>query len=361
MGGDYLVASAYTSRGEGAVRDIDGQSYSTPPARYAPTYRRYYPRHVEWFVAGADFSGAEAIKQAIMAHGAIGTCMYWGSGFYQSAVNSHYQPPTDSRDPNHSIAIAGWDDNRATQAPSPGAWLCKNSWGTSYHDAGYFWISYYDKHCCRHPEMGAVSFRDVTPFAYSNVYYHDYHGWRDTFETNSAFNAFSAVTNELLTAVSFFTATNNAAFTVSVYRRFAAGSLSGLRSTQSGAFAHPGLHTVDLDVPVVLRAGDAFYIRLDLSAGGQPFDRTSTVDVLLERPGPNLPYDGEFFRDMGKMARTRGTTVVSAASGGESYYWDGAVWQDLTNLNETANFCIKGLTLTGEFEERHGGMLLMVR
>jgi hypothetical protein len=307
FGGDYLVTSAYLTRNEGAVRDIDGQSFDDPPLRYDPSYHYYYPSHIEWYTTDDNLTNIETIKLNLITHGVV-----------------HYQPPDDTEDPNHAVAIIGWNDTKVTQAPLPGAWLCKNSWGEGWGLDGYFWISYYDKVCGKHPEMGAISFQDVRYKPYNSTYYHDYHGWRDTMtDVSEAFNAFTPHHADELKAVSFFTATDNVDYTITIYDTFSNGELTDELISTSGTYAYKGFHTVELPQLILRSAGDDFYIYVSLSDGGHAYDRTSEVPVLL-----------------GQRSRVM---VHSTANPGESYYKQASTWEDLYTFNNTANFCIKGL------------------
>ncbi|MBN1338826.1 MAG: hypothetical protein JXA03_05845 [Bacteroidales bacterium] len=338
QGGDYRVTTAYLSRLEGAVRDSDGQSYSTPPLRSDSGFHFYYPLDVEWYTAGPNLENMDLIKSKIMEHGVMATCMCYNSTFINNQYE-HYQPPASTLDPNHSVAIVGWNNNRVTQAPLPGAWLCKNSWGSAWGNSGYFWISYYDKHACRNPEMGAVSFIHTNLLPFDSAYYHDYHGWRDTLTScNEAFNAFTAAVNERLEAVNFFTCIDSVSYNVVIYDDFMNGELQNPLAFISGFAAHTGLHTCLVDPVVMLAGGDDFFVYLKVSKGGIAYDRTSDVPVLLG-------------------ADTR-ATVPSTASQGESYYMSSKGWLDFYNYPDpsgylnTGNFCIKALV-------KHAGPLFL--
>jgi parallel beta-helix repeat protein len=217
--------------------------------------------------------------------------------------------------------------------------------------------------------MGAVSFQEVEPLAYDHIYYHDYHGWRKTKTgCSQAFNAFIATGQEPITAVSFYTAADNVTYTVRIYDRFEGGELLDKLSAKSGSFEHIGFHTVDLDTPVILTENDDFYIYLELSAGGQAYDCSSYIKLLLDTPdettytepadtqGPvpaeaekyaeaqkyrELDYAGSF--KMSFAENSSGVFVESSSQPGQSFYRSGPTWLDLYNFNNTANFCIKAL------------------
>ena len=342
-GGDYLITSAYVTRGEGAVycaaandaTEYDSVWYATAPARFDSSYELFYPRDIEWYVAGSDLSNINTIKEKIMTEGVMGTCMYYSGSYIHNygSYYAHYQPPTSTSDPNHAIAIVGWDDAKVTPAPLPGAWLCKNSWGSGWGpEGGYFWISYYDKHSCQNPEMGAVSFQDVELHPYNYTYYYDYHGWRDELSgVSEAFNAYEANGDEAIQAVSFYTTEDDVTYEVKIYDRFEGGALLDELSYVTGTIEYTGYHTISLPSPVVLGADDDFYVYVKILTGGQSIDRTSDVPVLL-----------------GAHSRT---IVKSISHAGESFYWNGGAWVDLYDYSfsdptwdHTANFCIKAFT-----------------
>jgi hypothetical protein len=79
-----------------------------------------------------------SIKQKIYDHGAVAAAVYCDS--YMQAYTGGCFTRTASGSVNHAITLCGWDDNKC--GTGVGAWKVKNSWGTSWGEAGFMWCKY---------------------------------------------------------------------------------------------------------------------------------------------------------------------------------------------------------------------------
>jgi uncharacterized delta-60 repeat protein len=310
-GGNYYMSEAYLSRWDGPVSEADDPYHDSDDRPSPGGPPQYYVREV------LEFDSDSELKDGLMTYGAIGTVMYMNTTYYNATAHTYYYSGTANA--NHGVTIVGWDDSKAVPgAPGAGAWLIKNSWGTAWGDGGYFWLSYYDSRGAN----DGFSFTDaVAPSTFEKVYYHDYFGNIGGWNVSYGFNAYTASSEQDLTAVQFWTMADGAFYEVRVYDTFAGGQLTGLLGSTSGTSTFAGLHTDNLVAPVHLTAGNDFYIYLHITDGGT---------YPLASDWANAGYNSS-----------------CTASPGQSYYSsDGYTWKDLTTLDSTANFSIRGLVTT---------------
>jgi hypothetical protein len=333
------MVAAYLARGAGPLTGAQAP-YSlmanyTPAGQMAP----YYVRDIEWYHTAAD------IKTAVMEYGAVATCWGVNSPTEKTAWNStlnndvFYDPgpavpdpaPGYLNQPTHAVAIVGWNDSVQTPGGT-GAWIIRNSWGTTDQHVGISYNDFYtgndapDTGACG---AGAVSFHNVVPNTYQQIYYHNEFGWTAEQPHACAFNHFTADQNGSLKSVSFYTTGDSVGYTVSIYEQFQNGVLGQLAASVSGSEAFEGFHTIDLPRLVPLVQGQDFYIELQTSNGQQANDGDISLRQLL---------------DFQTVSSDADTTSLP----GESYYSDnGTSWTDLYSVDSmhSENFAIDGLTV----------------
>ena len=332
-GGNALMSTAYLARWAGPVltsQDGFDDSY-TPPGLVAQ-------KHVQdvLYIPPRTSSGDnDAIKSAVMADGAVYTSMYADSGMCSSDYSEYYNPDNasyyfhGSQPQDHAVDIVGWDDDYPAsyfsadgvtdEPPGNGAFIVRNSWGTWWGDAGYFYVSYYDA------DFGYdlnAAFDDAESTGNFNaIYQYDPLGWTDEVgygdgsTTDWAANQFTARASDQLAAVSFYAAAPGTTYTV-----YAGDSLSSLTAAGSGTLAM-GYHTVNLSSSLQLTSGAPF-----------------VVAVRLTTPGDIYPIPVEYpVNGAGGVTSAPGESYVSA---------DGTTWADLTDEGgcEEANVCLKAFT-----------------
>ncbi len=85
-------------------------------------------------ISGETAAGLAEMKRWLATKGPLIAVMdiYPDILWYSSGV---YKPNIEIQIGQHCVCVVGYDDNQQ-------AWLCKNSWGTSWGEHGFFWIAY---------------------------------------------------------------------------------------------------------------------------------------------------------------------------------------------------------------------------
>ncbi len=226
-------------------------------------------------ISGSTIAPTAVIKQYLMDYGPIHTTVFAGDDSQPTwrdqvagydGTGALFYAGTDA--PNHSVLIVGWDDS-IIHAGGQGAWIIKNSWGTTWGgtcdygtERGYFYIAY------ESANVGMYS-SFVKAFMVNDdqmgLLYHDEGGYTSAFgglgTVMWGMGAFTATSETKLHRVEFWTSDATVDVDVYVYDVFSGGALNTLlTSSLDNAFSEPGYHYVELDEPLPLTTGETFYV-----------------------------------------------------------------------------------------------------
>ncbi len=335
MGGNIQRASGYLTRWSGPI--LEGTDTYPSDNKGRPLLETTGIKHVQEIIFIPKRKTAldnDTIKQMIMQYGAVHSSYNSSSQYYSDGKKTYYTPiEKPAKSGGHAITIVGWNDdydksNFVITPEGNGAFICKNSYGEATGENGYFYISYYDKSLAI-KSMSAVYCNPEEVDNYNSVYQYDPLGPLTSISGSSEFSYCANVfpekgkttqSNELLTAVSFYTHTQGMKYDIFIIPDYTDSTdfLNMKDPVLSGTMKYAGYHTVDLKEAISIEKGKRFAVVVKLTSIG------GDARQYVEKP---LSY------------------AKAKANEDESYFsYDGKLWEDLHKKAENTNACIKAFT-----------------
>lgn len=320
--GEYTMAMAYLLAWQGPVFEAedpfgDGMS----PEGLVPE------KHVQeiQLIKGKDY---EQIKEYVFKYGGVETSLYstirntYDTGkYYNDETYGYCYIGTEK--PNHEVVIVGWDDNYSkenftTEVEGDGAFICQNSWGESFGDGGYFYVSYYDTNIGSH---NVIYTKVESTDNYDRIYQSDLCGWVGQVGYNRpeiyGANVFSALGDEDIEACGFYATGQNTSYEVYFVDNFTSQSdIKMEQKVAEGTLKNAGYYTIPFDEKKHVTLGEKY-----------------AVVVYLNTPEATNPMAVEYAGDE--------VTADAVIDDGEGYISPSGVFWERVEENSKCNLCIK--------------------
>lgn len=297
-----------------------------------------------------------AVSAVIKTKDSVATC-------YNAEHSAYYVPSSLLEVSDHAITIVGWDDNfskdnfKENNKPvHNGAYIVLNSWGETFGDNGYFYISY-DDAFIESNVYGIDDMEEINEENQNKIYEYDELGMtltinalsddsREYLDSAYVANVFSRDDNseeyEYLTQVGIFL---GSAEGIEIYVNPTGDDLANyeLVASYTGNNAlETGYHTLELGSPVPL-TGDKFAV----------------IVKYINSEITRIPLECNLY-ESGLTDEAENSYITAKSNAGESFYskdgenWDDLLGYDLTGSGEyilkDTNACIKALTISSDTE-----------
>jgi len=290
-GNNYMLASLFSQKGIVLESDDQYVAANTTCNSTCP----YNKTLLDWrIISGGSIPNTTVLKNYIYTYGPVYTAVNADSGHgFDSGYDGSYTFNYTSSGTNHAVLIVGWSNSlppdQVTNQTGDG-WIVKNSWGADWGDNGYFYMHYTAANIGMYSSF-MHSWQD-----YDNnggIMYYDDDCWDNSLGFNPPYNSttawglcnFTPSNNTYATRVEFWTTDVTTDIDIYIYDDFntTTKSLSNLlRSQLNYNFTEAGYHSVALNSPLRLTAGDDVIVAINFT------NSVSEYPVPTDPNGPSV-------------------------------------------------------------------------